>query len=165
MKVILQSDVKGTGKKGQLLEVSDGYARNFLLPRKLAIAASAANVNALDAAKRAVQHREDQKRTDAEALALAIKGKVVTVMARAGEGGRLYGSVTNAEIAEALSTQLGVKVDKRKIELEDPLRSVGQSPVEIKLMQGVSTRVIVNVATVKEERGHPAPGEKGKKAK
>ena len=165
MKVILQSDVKGTGKKGQMIEVSDGYARNFLLPRKLAIAANAANVNAMDAAKRAVQHREEQKRSDAEALALAIKGKVVTVLARAGEGGRLYGSVTNAEIAEALSKQLNVTVDKRKIELDDPLRSVGQTPVEIKLMQGISTRIIVNVATAKEERAHPAPGDKGKKAK
>ena len=165
MKVILQADVKGTGKKGELVEVSDGYGRNFLLPRKLAIQANAANVNAMDAAKRAAQHREDQKRVDAETLASNIKGKVVTVLARAGEGGRLYGSVTNAEIADALAKQLGVTVDKRKIELTDPLRSVGQTPVELKLMQGVSTRIIVNVATAKEEHGHGHAEDKPKKAK
>lgn len=164
MKVILQSDVKGSGKKGQMLEVSDGYARNFLIPRKLAVEANAANVNALDAAKRVAKHHEDQKRLGAEALANSIKGKVVTVLARAGEGGRLYGSVTNAEIADAILKQLGVSVDKRKIELTDSLRSVGQTPVELKLMQGVSTRIIVNVATAKDEQAQQPDG-KAKKAK
>ena len=104
MKVILLSDVKGTGKKDQILEVSDGYARNFLLPRKLAREATNEALNAIDTAKRAAKHRDDVKREQAEQQARELKGKVVIVKMRAGENGKLYGSVTNELIADAMLT-------------------------------------------------------------
>ena len=113
MKVILLKDVKGTGKKDQVLEVSDGFARNFLLPRKVAIEATSDAVNAIERAKGAAKHREDVKQSEAEALSRSLKGKVVVVKVRAGEGGKLYGSITSQEIADAIKTQLGVEIDKR----------------------------------------------------
>ena len=149
MKVILLSDVKGTGKKDQILEVSDGYARNFLLPRKLAREANEA-LNAIDTAKRAAKHRDDVKREQAEQQARELKGKVVIVKMRAGENGKLYGSVTNELIADAMLAQHGVEVDKRKIELEEPVKAVGQVLATVRLAAGVSTRMIVNI--VAEEK-------------
>ena len=150
MKVILLSDVKGTGKKDQILEVSDGYARNFLLPRKLAREATNEALNAIDTAKRAAKHRDDVKREQAEQRARELKGKVVIVKMRAGENGKLYGSVTNELIADAMLAQHGVEVDKRKIELEEPVKAVGQVLATVRLAAGVSTRMIVNI--VAEEK-------------
>lgn len=150
MKVILLSDVKGTGKKDQILEVSDGYARNFLLPRKLAREATNEALNAIDTAKRAAKHRDDVKREQAEQQARELKGKVVIVKMRAGENGKLYGSVTNELIADAVLRQHGVEVDKRKIELEEPVKAVGQVLATVRLAAGVSTRMIVNI--VAEEK-------------
>jgi large subunit ribosomal protein L9 len=148
MKVILLKDIKGTGKKDQIIEASDGYARNFLFPRKLAIEATASALNARDNAKQAELHREQVQREEAEALARSLKGKVIQVQAKAGEGGRLYGSITNQEIADALKAQHGVTLDKRKIELSDPIRSAGQIQVGLKLAAGVSTKMTVNVVAV-----------------
>ena len=145
MKVILLKDVKGTGKKDQILEVSDGYARNFLLPRKLAQEATNEALNAIDTAKRAAKHREDVKREEAEQKARALKGKVIIVRVRAGEGGKLYGSITTQEIADAIKAQLGVEIDKRKVELTEAIKSIGQTTVVLKLYAGVSARLIVNV--------------------
>ena len=145
MKVILLSDVKGTGKKDQIVEVSDGYARNFLLPRKLAREATNEALNAIDTAKRAAKHRDDVKREQAEQKARELKGKVVVLRLRAGENGRLYGSVTNEQVADALREQHGVEVDKRKIELEEPVKAVGQVLATVRLAAGVSTRMIVNI--------------------
>ena len=150
MKVILLSEVKGTGKKDQIVEVSDGYARNFLLPRKLAREATNEALNAIDTAKRAAKHRDDVKREQAEQKARELKGKVVVLRLRAGENGRLYGSVTNEQIADALREQHGVEVDKRKIELEEPVKAVGQVLATVRLAAGVSTRMIVNI--VAEEK-------------
>ena len=150
MKVILLSDVKGTGKKDQILEVSDGYARNFLLPRKLAREATNEALNAIDTAKRAAKHRDDVKREQAEQQARELKGKVVIVKMRAGENGKLYGSVTYELIADAMLAQHGVEVDKRKIELEEPVKAVGQVLATVRLAAGVSTRMIVNI--VAEEK-------------
>jgi len=146
VKVILLKDVKGTGVKDQILEVSDGFARNYLLPRKIAIEATSSALNSIDKAKQAVKHREDQKRDEAEILGRELKGKVVNVSARAGDGGRLYGSITSAEIADALRAQHGVSLDKRKIELDEPIRAVGQVLATLHLSVGVSTRIIINVA-------------------
>ena len=151
MKVILTQDIKGTGVKDQVLEVSDGYARNFLLPRKLAVEASAEALNSVQKAKQAAKHRDDVKRAEAEALSHILKGKVINVSARGGEGGKLYGSITSAEIAEALKEQHGVELDKRKIELDDPIRAAGQTLATLRLNAGVSTRVIVNVTVTKEK--------------
>ncbi len=145
MKVILLKDIKGTGKKDQILEVSDGFGRNYLLPRKLAVEATAEALNAIQKSKQAAQHREDVKRDEAEQAARALKGKVVIVKVRAGDGGRLYGSITTQEIADALKAQHGYELDKRKIELDEAVRTTGQTTMTLKLSAGVSTRMLLNI--------------------
>ena len=145
MKVILLQDIKGTGKKDQILEISDGYARNYLLPRKLAREATAEAVNSVEKSKSADRHREEVKRAEAEKQARELKGKVIQLSVRGGENGKIYGSVTNDQIASALKEQLGVNIDKRKIEVEEPIKNAGQAFITLKLMAGVSTRLIVNV--------------------
>ncbi len=145
MKVILLKDIKGTGKKDQVIEVSDGFGRNYLLPRKMAVEATSEAVHSIEKSKQAEKHREDVKRDEAEKQARDLKGKVVVVKVRAGEGGRLYGSITGQEIADALKAQHGVEIDKRKIELSEPVRAVGQTTVTLKLAAGVSARMILNV--------------------
>ena len=145
MKVILLQDVKGTGVKDQILDVSDGFARNYLLPRKLAIEANASALNSIENAKKAVKFREDSKRLKSEALSRDLKGKVIQITARAGEGGKLYGSITTSEIAEQLKAQHGIEIDKHKIELAEPIRRVGQVTATVRLNAGVSTRMLVNV--------------------
>lgn len=149
MKVVLLQDVKGTGKKDQILEVSDGYARNFLLPRGIAKEATRDALNSIENAKKAAKHREDVKRNEAEVKSRELKGKVVEVHARAGEGGRLYGSITNEQIAEALKQQHGIQVDKRKIELDEPVKAAGQALFSVKLSAGIATRMILNVVAEK----------------
>ncbi len=148
MKVILLQDIKGTGKKDQILEISDGYARNYLLPRKLAREATVEALNSIERAKSADKHREEVRRAEAEQQARDLKGKVVQLSVRGGENGKIYGSVTNDQIAAALKEQLGVDVDKRKIEVEEPIKNAGQAFINLKLMAGVSTRMIVNVKVV-----------------
>lgn len=145
MKVILLQDVKGTGKKDQIVEASDGFARNYLIPRKMAREATAEALNAIEKSKSADKHREDVRRAEAETKARMLKGKVVQLSVRGGENGKLYGTVTNDQIAAALKEQHGVEVDKRKLELEEPIKSAGQAFVTLKLMAGISTRMIVNV--------------------
>ena len=148
MKVILLQDVKGTGKKDQILEISDGYARNFLLPRKLAKEATAEALNSVERARSADKHREEVKLAEAEKQARELKGKVIQLNARGGENGKIYGSVTNDQIAAAMREQLGIEVDKRKIEVEEPIKNAGQAFFNYKLMAGISTRMIVNVKVV-----------------
>lgn len=148
MKVILLQDIKGTGKKNQIIEISDGYARNFLLPRKLAKEATAEAMNSREIAQGADKHREAVKRADAEQLARELKGKVIQLNVRGGENGKIYGSVTNDQIATALKEQLKVEIDKRKVDIEEPIKNAGQSFVTIKLLAGVSTRIIVNVKVI-----------------
>ena len=145
MKVILLKDIKGTGKKDQIIEISDGYARNYLLPRKLAREATAEAMNSIATSKSADKHREEVKKAEAEKLAREIKGKVVQLSVRGGENGKIYGSVTNDQIATAIKEQLKVDVDKRKIEVEEPIKNAGQHFFSLKLLAGVSTRLIVNV--------------------
>ena len=147
MKVILLKDIQGTGKKDQILEISDGYARNYLLPRKLAREATAEAVNALEKSKSADKHREEVRRQEAEVRARELKGKVIQIEARGGENGKIYGSVTNEQIAAALKAQHGVEIDKRKLELEEPIKSAGQFFVTLKFVSGITTRMIVNVKT------------------
>ena len=148
MKVILLMDVKGTGKKDQIVEASDGFARNYLIPRKMAKEATAEALNAISRAKSADKHREDVRRAEAEQRARELKGKVVQLTVRGGENGKLYGAVTNDQIAAALKEQFGIEIDKRKIEQEEPVRSEGQTAVTLKLMAGVSARVLLNVKVV-----------------
>ena len=145
MKVILLQDIKGTGKKDQVIEASDGYARNYLIPRKLAKEATAEALNSIEKSKSADKHREAVKRAEAEEKARELKGKVIQLSVRGGENGKIYGSVTNDQIATALKEQLGVEIDKRKIEVEEPIKNAGQAFINLKLMAGVSTHLIVNV--------------------
>lgn len=145
MKVILLQDIKGTGKKDQIMEISDGYARNYLLPRKLAREATAEALNSIEKSKSADQHREAVRRAEAERLAREIKGKVIQLSVRGGDNGKIYGSVTNDQIANALKEQLKVDVDKRKVEIEEPIKTAGQHFFTLKLMAGISTRLLVNV--------------------
>ena len=144
MKVILLQDIKGTGKKDQILEISDGYARNYLIPRKMAREATAEAVNALTKSQGADRHREEVRKQEAEVKARELKGKIIQLEVK-GNNGKLYGSVTNDQIAAALKAQHGVEIDKRKLEPEEPIKTAGQFFVNLKLYAGVSTRMIVNV--------------------
>ena len=149
MKVILLQDIRGTGKKDEIVEASDGYARNYLIPRKLAREATAEALNAIQRSKEADRHREEVRRQEAEVRARQLKGKVIQLSVRGGEGGKLYGSVTNDQIATALKEQHGIEIDKRKLELEEPVKTAGQTTVTVKLYAGISTRMILNVKVAK----------------
>ena len=130
MKVILQQDVKGQGKKGQMVEVSDGYGRNFLLPRKLAVEATAENVNTMKMQDKAKAARLAEEKAAAQALAERLEGVQVKIKARAGQGGKLFGSITSKEISEELKAQFGLDVGKSKIVLSDPIKSFGSFEVK-----------------------------------
>ena len=143
MKVILQQDVKGQGKKGQMVEVSDGYGRNFLLPRKLAVEATAENVNTMRMQDKAKQARLAEEKAQAQALAGRLKGVQVQIRARAGQGGKLFGSITSKEISEELKAQFGLDVGKSKIVLSDPIKSFGAFDVKCKLGSEVSGEIHV----------------------
>ena len=144
MKVILLKDIKGTGKKDQIIEASDGYARNYLFPRKLAREATATNLNAIENAKAAEKHRQDVEKAQAEEISRQIAGKIVRIRARGAESGKLYGSVTAQEIAEAISAQYGVKVDKRRVEVAN-IRNTGDYKVIVKLYAGISNEMTARV--------------------
>ena len=127
MKVILLKDIKGTGKKDQILEVSDGFGRNYLLPRKLAKEATSEAVNSIEKSQAAAKHRDEVRKLEAEAKAKELKGKDIKLVAKGGAGGKLYGTVTNAALAKALKEQYGIEVDKRKFEPENPIKTAGQT--------------------------------------
>ena len=145
MKVILLQDVPGTGKKEQILDVSEGYARNYLLPRKLGMEATATALNSVKRAKAAEEHREMLRRQEAMETADKLRKKTITLTARAGEKGRLYGSITGQEIADALEKQHGVKVEKRRIELSDAIRATGEYEASVWLYAGISVPMKVIV--------------------
>ena len=146
MKVILKADVKGSGKAGELVNVSDGYARNFLLPRGLAAEASSQALNELHGREEARKHREAVEKSAAEAAAKRLDGVTVRLTAKAGEGGRLYGAVTSKEIAAGLKEQFSVPVDKRKIALSGEIRAFGTYPAEVRLYTGISAKLSVAVS-------------------
>lgn len=137
MKVVLLADVKGAGKKGELVNVSDGYARNFLFPRKLAKEANAQALNELKNAQEAKEHKIKVETEAAQQAAEVIKGKSIKISAKSGQGGKLFGSVTSKEIAEAIKKQLGLEVDRRKIEAGE-IKAFGTYECEIKLYTGIS---------------------------
>lgn len=145
MKVILIKDVKGSGKAGTTLEVADGYARNFLLPKGYAIEATAKNINDLNGKKAAQQHKLDTAKASAEAAAAALNGKSVTVKAKAGQGGKLFGSVTTNVICDLIKSQFGIELDKKKLVLKNDIKTYGDHDVEIKMTQGVSAKMTVKV--------------------
>ena len=145
MKVILQQDVRGQGKKGQLVEVSDGYARNFLLPRKLAVIATAENLNTMKQQEKARKAQEAAEKAEAEATAKKLEGLMVKIPAKAGEGGRLFGAVTAKEVSEALADQFGVNIPKARLVLDEPIKSCGGYQIRAKLGYEVSGTVNVVV--------------------
>ena len=146
MKVILLQDVRGQGKKGQLVNASDGYARNFLLPRKLAVEATPENLNTMKQQEKARKAQEAAEKAEAEATAEKLKGLTVKVAAKAGEGGRLFGAVTNKEIADALAKQHSITVNKSKLVLDEPIKACGGYQVKAKL--GYEVVGTVNVMVV-----------------
>ncbi|MWC29114.1 50S ribosomal protein L9 [Paenibacillus sp. MMS18-CY102] len=133
MKVIFLQDVKGQGKKGEVKEVSEGYVRNFLMPKGLVKEANTGNVNTLKAQQASEQKRKDKEKEDAQALGVKLSELTVVINAKSGQDGRLFGAITSKQIAEALEAQVGVKLDKRKIELNDPIRTLGVTQVQVKL--------------------------------
>ena len=144
MKVILTQDVKGLGKKGELVNASDGYARNFLFPRKLAAEANSQAMTELKKQKKKKKHKIEVETQQAKASADKISGKTVKVTAKAGQGGRLFGSVTAKEIAAVMKTQFGIDIDKRKITVDD-IKAFGTYPATVKLYQGVTAEFSVTV--------------------
>lgn len=144
MKVILKADVKGSGKKGDILEVSDGYAKNFLLKKGLAEVATASGINEVQQKKTADAFHKAENVKALKELASALKGTEVSVTIRAGENGKVFGSVTTAQIAAAL-LEKGFDVDKKKIAVKEPIKTLGKFDAEVRLMEGVSAKIIVNV--------------------
>ena len=145
MKVILLQDVKGKGKKGQMLEVSDGYARNFMLPRKLAIEATADAVNTMRMNDKAAAEKAAKERAEALDTSKKLRELTLIVKAKGGGAGRLFGSVTNQEIADALEKNTGIKLDKRKIVIADPIKSVGTYTVNCKLGYEITAPLTVKI--------------------
>ena len=149
MKVILTQDVKSQGKKGQLVEVSDGYARNFLLPKKLAVIATAENLNTMKLQEKARKAQEAAEKPDAEATAKKLNDLTVKIPAKAGEGGRLFGAVTAKEVSEALAQQHGVNIAKTKLVLDEPIKACGGYQIKAKL--GYEVVGTVNVMVTEEQ--------------
>jgi large subunit ribosomal protein L9 len=145
MKVILQKDVKGLGKAGDIANVSDGYARNYLIPRGLVVEASSGNLNTIKQQKQAEEKRKAEEFEKAEKLKERLEKLVVILKAKSGEGGRLFGSITNKEIADALKEQHKITLDKRKISLLEPIKDLGETTVEVKVYPGVVGNLKVKV--------------------
>ena len=150
MKVILLCDVKGQGKKEEILTVSDGFARNYLFPRKWAVEATPASIKEIERKRAAEAQQEKDRRAEALALSKSLEGKVIRIAAKCGEKGRLYGSVTNQEIADALKQQYGFEVDKRKIDCE-PIHQTGEYEAAVSVYSGISAKmkVLITAAAVK----------------
>ena len=149
MKVILQQDVKGHGKKGQMVEVAEGYGRNYLLPRKLAVEATAENVNTMKMQDKAKRAKEAEERAQAVATAEKLKSCQVKIAAKAGQGGRLFGSITSKEISDELKKQHGLDVNKSKIVQSDPIKAFGSYEVKCKLGYEVTGTIYVLVVEAK----------------
>lgn len=145
MKVIYLQDVKGSGKKGEVKNVADGYARNMLIPKGLAVEATPENMNKLEGKQASAQHKTDMEIKAANEAAAKIKGQKLVIKAKAGSNDRLFGSVTAANISEALDSQLGVKVDKKKITLSSDIKNFGSYTATVKLYSGISESVDVEV--------------------
>ena len=144
MKVILLQDVRGKGKKGQMLEVSDGYARNYMLPRKIAMEATADAINTMRMNDKATQERQARERAEAMELAKRMKAMTLTVYAKGGGAGRLFCSVTSQEIADALQSQ-GITLDKRKIVIDEPIKNVGTYTIRCKLGYEITAQLTVQI--------------------
>ena len=145
MKVVLLKDVRNMGKRDDILTVSDGYARNILFPQKLAVEATPGTLKEIERKRAAQDAREAELRAEAQAKAELLKNKVIVLEVKCGDKGRLYGSVTAAEVAEALEKQHGIKADKRKIDIGDPIREVGMREISVWLYSGITTKMKLDV--------------------
>ena len=145
MKVILLKDVKGQGKKGEIVNVSDGYARNYLFPRNLAQEATAQNLNSAQVKQEAAAHKKEMEKKNAQEMAKQLENKGVVIKAKCGSTGRLFGAITNAEIAEALNQQTGLELDKKKGVLANPIKELGEYTVTVKLYAGVQATIGLKV--------------------
>ncbi|MGN7469061.1 50S ribosomal protein L9 [Brevibacillus sp. SAFN-007a] len=144
MKVIFLQDVKGQGKKGEIKDLSEGYVRNFLLPRKLAKEATESNIKTLDAQKRSEEKRKEQEKLEAQELGAKLSELTVKVAGKAGEGGRLFGAISSKQVAQALEEQFKIKLDKRKLEM-DAIRALGVTQIKVKLHNEVTATLKVHV--------------------
>lgn len=145
MKVILLDNIKGVGKKDEIINASDGYARNYLLPKKLAVEANAENMAKLNNKKEAANYRKDVEKQNAEELAKKLKGIMLKIKVKAGENGKIFGGVTSKEISDNLKYQYNFDIDKKKIELKETIKTLGEFNVSIKLFEGVIANLKVEV--------------------
>ena len=145
MKVILLDNIKGVGKKDEVINASDGYARNYLFPKKLAEEANTENMAKLNNKKEAALYKKDQEKQNAEELAKKLKGIMLKIKVKAGENGKIFGGVTSKEISDNLKTQYNFEVDKKKIELKETIKTLGSFNVSIKLFEGVTANLKVEV--------------------
>ncbi|MBE0477476.1 MAG: 50S ribosomal protein L9 [Coriobacteriia bacterium] len=155
MKVILLQELKGKGSEGDVVEVARGFAVNYLFPRKLAVEATKGNVKQLEARRGNIEKREEARRTDARSIATRLEGKTVLIQARAGEGGRLYGSITSQMIEDAILGQLDVEIDRRKLDVHGHIKDLGDHAVSVRLHKDVAATVNVRVEA---EGGEGVPG-------
>lgn len=146
MKVILLNDVKGSGQKGDIVNVSDGYARNFLLPKNLAKIADAKAINELKSARASQERKLKMQKEEAEKIAAKLNGKSVSIFAKAGKKGKLFGSVTSKEVVETIKTMYNVEIDKHKVKLFQDIKTFGTYNCEIKLFNGVTTEMLIVVS-------------------
>ncbi len=145
MKVILLNDIKGVGKKDQVIEASDGYARNYLLLKKLAVEANADNLNKLKSKQDSNKYKRDMEKKEAEEIANKFKGIMLKIKVKAGENGRIFGGVTNKEIAEGLKKDYNIIIDKKKIMLNETIKTLGTVVVDVKLFEGVIGKLKVDI--------------------
>lgn len=145
MKVILKADIKGVGKKDQIIEASDGYARNFLFPKKLAVEANNENMSKLNAKNQSKAYQKEQEKIEAEKIADKMSKILLKIEVKAGENGKIFGGVSSKEIAESLEEKYGIKVDKKKIDLKETIKTLGTSTISIKLFEGVIGKLKIDV--------------------
>ena len=145
MKVILLSDIKGVGKKDQIIEASDGYARNYLFPKKLALEANTENMSKLKARQNSNQFKKDTEKKQAEEIAKKLKGIMLKIKVRAGENGKIFGGVTSKEISDGLKRDYNIDIDKKKILLNETIKTIGTFTIDIKLYEGVIGKLKIDV--------------------
>ena len=148
MKVILKADIKGVGKKNEVINASDGYARNFLFPKNLAVEANAENMSKLNAQKEATQFRKDTEKEEAKKVSEKLTKIIVKVQVKAGENGKIFGGVSAKDISESLEKQHSIKIDKKKIDLKETIKTLGVHNVDVKLYEGVSGKIKIDVVSL-----------------
>ena len=147
MKVILKDNIKGVGKKNEVINASDGYARNFLFPKNLAVEATPENMQKLNSQNQAKQYRKDQEKEQAQEIAKKLEKITVEIKVQAGENGKIFGSVSSKEVAESLEKQYKIVIDKKKIEIKEPIKVLGTRTIEARLFEGVIGKIKINVVS------------------